>query len=107
MKMRYESNKKAVIEAITKGQRAALEAIGVFVDGEASLRSPVDTGNLRASVTHQVNEKEKSVQIGTPVEYAPYVELGTKNMKAQPYLTPAVENNITRIRNIAAEYLKL
>lgn len=105
--MTFKSNKKAVIDALTRGEKAALEAIGVFVDGAASLRSPVDTGNLRASITHQVNEREKSVQIGTPVEYAPYVELGTKRMKAQPYLTPAVESNLNRIETLGGKAFKI
>ena len=105
--MRFESNKKNVLAALTNAERAALEAIGVFVDAEASLRSPVLTGNLRASMTHRVNDREKSVTIGTPTEYAPYVEKGTSRMRAQPFLTPAVEDNITEIRNIAADHLKL
>ena len=37
--------------------------------------------------------------VGTNVEYAPYVEFGTRHMSAQPYLRPAVEevrSNIPR-----------
>ena len=36
---------------------------------------------------------EKSVYIGTNVEYAPYVELGTVRTRAKPYLRPAAENH--------------
>lgn len=36
---------------------------------------------------------ERSVYIGTNVEYAPFVELGTSHSKAKPYLRPAAENH--------------
>ncbi len=36
---------------------------------------------------------EKSVYIGTNVEYAPFVELGTSRSRAKPYLRPAAEGH--------------
>ena len=36
---------------------------------------PVDTGNLRNSITHVVDEQEPAAIIGTDNEYAAYVEL--------------------------------
>lgn len=35
------------------------------------------------------NDDELSVYVGTNVEYAPYVELGTSRQEAQPFLKPA------------------
>ena len=102
----FVSNKKAVLAAKQAAERRALEGIGVFVDGEAVLRAPVDTGNLRSSINHRVNEKEKTVTIGTPVEYAPYVELGTSNMGKQPFLEPSVMQNKRRIGDLAKKLLK-
>ena len=40
-------------------------------------KSEVDTGNLKNSLTHSVDEDELSVTIGTPNRYAVYVEMGT------------------------------
>ena len=103
----YESNAAQVKQALARARRRTLEGIGVFVDGEASLRSPVLTGNLRASINHRINEAEQSVTVGTPVEYGPAVELGYKGRAAQPFLRPAVESNITRIKRLAEELMKL
>ena len=85
---------------------SALELIGVFVEGEAKLRCPVDTGRLRQSIIRQVNEPDESVRIGTPVEYGPYVEFGTIKMKAQPFLRPAVLDNKKDIARLIASALR-
>lgn len=95
--MESHSRKDELIKATKQRMLDKLELIGEFVEGEAKNRCPVDTGNLRNSITHEVDESEISVKIGTNVEYAPYVELGTVKMNAQPYLRTAVIENKTRI----------
>ena len=61
---------------ILEGRKAAaLEAIGITAEGYAKIRTPVDTGRLRNSITHAV--KGNDVYIGTNVEYAVWLELGT------------------------------
>lgn len=70
-----------------------LELVGEFVEGAAKYLCPVDTANLQDSINHKVLKLELSVKVGTPVEYAPFVELGTSKMAAQPYLRPAVLQN--------------
>ena len=52
------------------------------------------------------NEGDKSVIIGTNVEYAPYVEEGTQRTKAQPFIKPAVENHISEYKTIVEAMLK-
>ncbi len=93
------------MQAIKAAEKRTLTAIGVFAEGEAINRAPVDTGNLRGSITHRVEEDH--VVIGTPTEYAPYVEKGTSGAKAQAFLGPAVEGNIGRIKQLASEMMKL
>lgn len=55
---------------------------------------PVDTGNLRNSITTSI--KGNTGYVGTNVEYAPKVEFGI-GQRAQPYLTPAFLENKDRI----------
>ena len=46
--------------------------------GEANRRAPVGkTGELSASYDHKEDLTKKSTTIGSPLNYAPYVELGT------------------------------
>lgn len=76
----------------------ALEAIGIQAEAYAKEKCPVDTGRLRSSISH--TRDDSVAYIGTNVEYAAYVELGTQKTKAQPYLRPAAENH-------GAEYMQL
>lgn len=53
----------------------------------------VRTGRLRGSITHAPGKDGTGpyVDIGSNVNYAPYVELGTSRMGARPYLRPSLE----------------
>jgi HK97 gp10 family phage protein len=95
-----EDHTKEVKEAAEDAILRALETVGLFVEGEAKLRAPVDTGRLRNSITHEVVPDELAVYIGSNVEYAPYQEYGTSKMKAHPYLHPAITQNMGTIKDI-------
>lgn len=58
-----------VISSIHNAKRGSLEAASLIVEGDAVLRCPVDTGNLRGSITHSVISDDEA-RIGTNVEYA-------------------------------------
>ena len=66
----------AKLDNLSKVQlEQALNKACLIVENEAKKLCPVDTGQLRSSITHEVAEKEG--RVGTNVEYAPYVEYGT------------------------------
>lgn len=106
-----KDNTKEVLSAEEKAVLTALTEIGLLVEGDAKMKAPVDTGNLRNSITNQVERGERAVYIGTPVEYAPYVEyghrVGTSNayVPPNPFLMPAVEDNQNEIKQIIEENL--
>lgn len=108
----------------------ALERCGEQAEGYAKDLAPVDTGRLRNSISHQVDDSENAVYIGTNVSYAPYVELATgiyadggrptpwvyqddngnwhwtAGNPAQPFLKPAVADHPKTYRNIIEDELK-
>lgn len=55
----------------------AMKKATLLVEREAKIRSPVDTGRLRASITPSVTQNPLQGIIGSNVFYAPYQELGT------------------------------
>ena len=93
-----------VISSVRNAKRGGLEAASLIVEGSATLRAPVDTGNLRSSITHRVVSDEEA-HIGTNVDYAPYVEQGTSKMAAQPFLRPALDENEGRINRMIGEVI--
>ena len=95
-----EDNRHAIANAIDKALMRGLEKVGLVAEGYAKMLCPVDTGRLRNSITHQVNDSEKAVYIGTNVEYAPHVELGTYKASAQPFLAPAAQDHAAEYRAI-------
>lgn len=99
-------NTDAVVDGIQAAINVALEKIGLLAEGYAQLKCPVDTGNLRGSITHEVSAGENAVYIGTNVEYAPYVELGTRYQAAQPYLRPAAQEHGSQYREILKSALQ-
>lgn len=109
-------------EAIQAACARALEECGLMAEGYAKNLCPVDTGNLRNSITHQVDVSELLCRIGSNSEYAVYVELGTgiyypgghqtplvyqdakgnwhltHGQRAQPYLKPAVADHVQQYK---------
>ena len=106
---------------------AALERVGSAAEGFAADLAPVDSGRLRNSITHKVDDN--SVTVGSSLEYAAYVELGTgkyvaggrntpwvykddkgnwhytHGQRAQPFLKPALQNNINTYQAIIKDEL--
>ena len=77
MEIKFTDNSKEVLEAMQQAALRALEKCGLTAEGYAKKLAPVDTGNLRNSITYEVVEDENAVYIGTNNEYAAYVCLGT------------------------------
>lgn len=82
----YKSNFKEAKARISAAENRALEAIGMFIDGEATNRMPVGQypsgtgltgGNLRSRSSYKVYPELKKVTIGNSAKYAVYVEEGT------------------------------
>ncbi len=75
-----------------------LERLGYSVVNRARTYAPVDTGRLRNSIDIQEKGRDTSgpfVDVGTRVDYAGFVEYGTRHMAAQPYLRPALLEAVT------------
>ena len=58
MNVQFTDNSKEVIEAMQQAVARALEKCGLTAEGYAKKLCPVDTGNLRNSITHTVDEEE-------------------------------------------------
>lgn len=129
-----EDNSPMVIAATDEAIKAALEAVALTVERYAKEICPVDTGRLRNSITHvsgvgggfvhgftdnsgaefsqNVGQSNSAdvIYVGTNVEYAPYVELGTRGRRGanngKGYLRPAVTEHTEEYKRIIETHLK-
>lgn len=138
MSIQITDNSAQVLSELSRAKERALETIGDKAEEYAKKICPVGTvestgikgyrgGTLRDSITHAVNGDVLSV--GSNVEYAPYVELGTGPhfepppdwetftskrgsgvgrgyVKPRRYLQPAIEEHAGEYKTIAENELK-
>lgn len=82
MQIEITDNSGLAVEELRTACVRALEKCGLVGEGYAKQLCPVDTGNLRNSITHQISEGEGGdvVYIGTNSEYSAYV-IDTRNLE--------------------------
>lgn len=132
----YRDNTEEILNALEKAKRRGLVAIGLAAEGHAKRATPVDTGRLRNSITYALageqthvesykarkggkdretytydgnapgKKGEDAVYIGSNVEYAPYVELGTSKMAARPFLKPAATEHTSEYKRLYEDSMK-
>jgi hypothetical protein len=104
--------------------------IGLFVEGQAKLLAPRKSGRLAGSITTVSASGQKTspsgkgavasdtispppgaglfdVYVGTPLEYAPYIEYGTVRSEAQAFLRPALDIAYGRVPTIVEKNGKI
>ncbi len=106
--VKVEDNSKEVLEELASKMPIILEMLGQAGENNAKFEitalGAIDTGNLRNSISH--TDDGEYAYIGTNVEYAPYVEMGTVKMPARPFLRNAVENHKEEYKAIIENGLK-
>ena len=105
MSVTFISHCQDALNGMDKAKAQALEIIGGKAESYAKKLCPVDTGRLRNSITHAQYDENTEV-IGSNVEYAPYVCLGTHKMAPRPFLRPAAENHSEEYKAIIEKCMK-
>lgn len=95
-------NTAEVLAALSRASARALEIIGGKAESYAKGLAPVDTGALRNSITHKADGG--TMIVGSNIEYAPYIELGTGKEYSPP--PDWIENNAKRGRGLDKWYYK-
>lgn len=104
MSYTYKDNTQEVLDALEKAKKRGLEAIGLVAEGHAKKITPVDTGRLRNSISHATDDE--AAYIGTNVEYAPYVELGSPTIKAHHMLQKAATEHTDEYKRLMEDSMK-
>lgn len=131
MKITLDDHSDEVLSALDTAIARGLEKCGLVAEGYAKKLCPVDTGNLRNSITHTVTDvNEQAAYVGSNAEYAAYVEFGTgvfypggrqtpwvytdakgnthltHGQRAKPYIKPAVADHTPQYQKIIKSELE-
>lgn len=100
LKQLAKKNPEALKDVISKSV--------ILIQGKAKDKAPVDTGRLQNSIVFEVKKTKKGYtgKVGTSLEYAPYVEMGTSRMNARPYLMPAMTESRSDIKRFLIAAIK-
>ncbi len=106
--IKFTSNVNDILRQLENGNRNALTAIGATAETHTkdniTADDLIDTGRLRNSISHTVDGE--AAYIGTNVEYAPYLELGTKKITAHHYLKRAVTEHQDEYKKLTVQAVK-
>ena len=131
--IKVDSNKQAILDEFRQQKKVALEAVGLQGETNAKMHitavGAVASGILRNSISHDADDD--SAYIGTDVEYAIYVEVGTGiyaseggrstpwsykddegnwhttvGMKPRPFLAPAVQEHVDEYKELVENYMR-
>ena len=92
-----KDNTEKFFKEVESEVNSNLRTATLLVERDAKTLCPVDTGTLKRSITHEFVSKREAI-VGTNVEYAPYIELGTSRMPARSFLRAALAKNMKRIK---------
>jgi len=99
---------KAAMEQFDSGmQRHVHERLASWaadVEALARQRVPVKTGHLQRSIYAKISEWV--AEVGAEATYAMFVALGTRYMRARPFIYPAVQEYLPQLEAIIGEAIE-
>ena len=109
-KQNFDKNIASALSKIIEGSGRGVKLAAAFVKSESQKRTPVDTGNLKASHYVQIEETRNNVvaEIGLTAEYALFVheDLEAFHPTGQAkFLEMAIKENTDKINKLIAKFI--
>ena len=115
VKYKYEEYSKKITDAVKAGIPGSLEVAAVNILSKSDKLVPVaqiNGGNLRNSKGYRRGERQNEMIVGYNAPYAIYQEFGTRYMKPQPFMRPAIDlvikgkETIESVKQIVNDHFK-
>lgn len=105
---KFERSAKKYLDDIAEQIFKDLAGAGQEIRNYSALKSPVDTGALRAGWQTRSRRTPNGgeVEVFNPVPYAGFVEYGTRRQRAQPMLRPAINKVLPKLKERIRRYGK-
>ena len=94
MSVNIKDNTAEVLKEVDRLSDKAFQEVAPFVVASAQEFVPVVSGDLQGSIVAEV--EDGTLRIGSPLDYADEIEVGTEKTPAQPYLRPALMKTLRR-----------
>ena len=109
MSLRIKDNTDDILREVSRKKEAFVFAGGLIANSEMKQRTPVDTGQLRGSITTETGSDGGQVysDTGPTASYAEFVEFGTVYQVAQPYAEPGWQAALPKIERLALKDFEL
>lgn len=91
MKLKSNANMKDVKQIVKQNTAELTQG--------AQRKAPVDTGNLRRSITMDLSDGGLTGKVKPTADYAPYLEYGTRFQSAQPFMRPAFNKQKAKFKS--------
>ncbi len=95
-------NDRKLKQQVAAAADGGMEKAVLMVESDAKRIVRVDTGRLRASITHEIEKTRNMItgRVGTNVNYAIAQEYGTSKQSGHAYLRPALVKNLSKIKQL-------
>lgn len=109
MAVRTVDRSAAIITRLRAALQVGVRAGAMVLENAAKGYCPVDTGTLRRSIHTEVQPgslDRVSALVGPDAPYGIYIEYGTRRMRAQPFLRPAVDHHGREAADVVRAHIR-
>ena len=90
---RFAEGLRENADTLTRRASQAVRKAALDTMADAKTLAPVDTGNLRGSITTDARTGDLVAVVEATASYSAYIEWGTSKMQPQPFMQPAQDRN--------------
>jgi len=107
IRLQITDNTSRILNILRVNKLAALHEAGKFGVSKMDEYVPVDTGYLKSRNDYRIRGGmiDRYLELINQSHYSGYVEMGTRRMKARPFMRPALYNHVDALTNIVGRNL--
>ena len=90
---RFAEDLRETADTLTRRASQVVRKAALDTMADAKTLAPVDTGNLRNSITTDTRTGDLRAVVEATASYSAYLEWGTSKMQPQPFMRPAQDRN--------------
>ena len=90
---RFAEDLRENADTLTRRASQVVRKAALDTMADAKTLAPVDTGNLRNSITTDARQGDLVAVVEATADYAAHVEFGISRTRPQPFMRPAQDRN--------------